>query len=279
MDNNTLTSLTGVKVGHSTQIDKLTGCTVVLFDKPYPVAYKSYGGAPGLFNVEMLKNGKSFFRRHGLFIAGGSLSGLMSASNIMQRMIDDGIGFKENKIVNPSISGAVVFDLGTNVGQYDPTYGSEAYDNVSSDPVISGNVGAGTGTAVGKFQRVLTGTKNGGMKAGVGSAKIDLGNGVIVTAMSVVNALGNIINPDGTILAGNRDESKKFKTFEDTTDFVTSNSMNTTITIVGINIDLGSRENYERVAHMASTGHARAINPVNTSVDGDPVFVFSTEAN
>ena len=82
MDNTTLTSLTGVKVGHSTHLDKLTGCTVILFDKPYPVAYKAYGGAPGTFNTDLLRNGMSFYRRQGLFIAGGSLTGLMRLTTL-----------------------------------------------------------------------------------------------------------------------------------------------------------------------------------------------------
>jgi L-aminopeptidase/D-esterase-like protein len=275
--NNTITALKGVKVGHSTHPDKLTGCTVVIFDSPYPVAYKSFGGAPGTFNTDALQNGKSFNRMQGLFIAGGSLTGLMSASYIMQSMIEKGIGSKVGKIINPSISGAVVFDLGTQIGQYDPKYGKEALDNISSNPVINGNVGAGTGTSVGKFQYMQNGTKNAGMKAGVGSSRIDLGNGIIVCALSVVNALGNIIKPDGSVLAGNRDDQKKFKKFEDTTDFVTSINANTTISIVGINVDLKSRENYEHIAHFGSLGQVKAIDPVHTSVDGDTVFVFSTE--
>ncbi len=275
--NKTLTSLSGVKVGHSTYLDKLTGCTFVLFDKPYPVSYSSHGGAPGTFHSEILGNGKTFNRRFGLFIAGGSLSGLMSATPIMQEMIKREIGFKIGKAINSEISGAIVFDLGTQIEQYDPEYGREAFQNLSAAPVESGNVGAGTGTAVGKFQYLEKGTKNGGMKAGVGSGKVDLGGGIIVCALSVVNAVGNVIKPDGSILAGNRDEKKKFKTFEDTTTFATSDVSNTTITIVGTNADLRTRENYERVAHIASHGHVRAINPVHTSVDGDTIFVFSTE--
>ncbi len=283
MDNQTLTALKTVKVGHSTHLDKLTGCTVVLFDKPFPVAYKSYGGAPGTFNTDMLQNGKSFNRFNGLFIAGGSYTGLMSASEIMKWMIENKIGHKDSKIIssdadfiNPGITGAIVFDLGTRIAQFDPIYGREAAENATYDPVQNGNVGAGTGTAVGKFQFLEKGTKNGGMKAGVGSARINIGKEGMVCTLSVVNALGNIINPDGSILAGNRDENKKFKDFEDTTEFVT-NGTNTTITIVGTNVDLKTRENYERIAHMASQGQIRAIDPVNTSVDGDTVFVFSTE--
>ncbi len=275
--NNTLTALRGVKVGQSTHLDKLTGCTLVMFDQSFPVAYKSYGGAAGTFNTDLLRNGLSFNRRWGLFVAGGSMTGLMSASEIMQRMIENKMGAKSEAIYNPNISGAIVFDLGTRIGQYDPKYGTEAFDNLSDKPVESGNVGAGTGTVVGKFQYVEKGTKNGGMKAGVGSARINLGNGIIICALSVVNALGNVVNPDGTILAGNRDENKKFKVFEDTTTFVTGDKMNTTISIVGINVDLKTRENYERIAHFGSQGQIRAINPVNTSIDGDTVFVFSNE--
>ncbi len=275
--NQTLTALKGVKVGHSTHLDKLTGCTFVLFDGFFPTAYKAYGGAPGTFNTDIIQNGKTFYHKEGLFIAGGSLTGLMSASEIMQAMIDNGIGSKDARIINPSISGAIVFDLGTHIDQYDPKYGREAFDNLSSDAVKGGNVGAGTGTAVGKFQYVEKGVKNGGMKAGVGSARVDVGGGAIVCALSVVNALGNVVRPDGSILAGNRDENMKFKKFENTTDFVTANQTNTTISIVGMNVDLKTRENYERVAHVASHGQVRAINPVHTSIDGDTVFVFSNE--
>ena len=92
MQNKTLTALKGVKVGHSTHLDKLTGCTLVVFDGWYPTAYKSYGGSPGTFNTEILNNGMSFYRSNGIFVAGGSLTGLMSASDIMQAMIENKIG-------------------------------------------------------------------------------------------------------------------------------------------------------------------------------------------
>lgn len=276
-ENNTLTALKGVRVGHSTHTDKLTGCTFVSFSKEYPVAYKSYGGAPGTYATENLNNGMSFATRNGLFIAGGSLNGLTSATGMIQRMVDKGMGYKVGQSFMPAISGAVVWDLGVEIAQFDSIYGKEAVDNLSSKPVENGNVGAGTGTSVGKFQYLKNGTKNGAMKAGVGSARIDLGNGIIVCALSVVNALGNVISGDGTILAGNRDDQNKFKTFENTTTFVTNKKMNTTISIVGINVDLKSRENYEKIAHFGSLGQVRAIYPIHTSIDGDTVFAFSTE--
>jgi L-aminopeptidase/D-esterase-like protein len=276
-DNQTLTALTGVKVGHSTQMDKLTGCTVVAFDRDLPVAYTAYGGASSTFNTDLLRNGKSYFRRHGLFIAGGCLPGLMSASAIMERMIEDRVGDRSANIINPSISGAIVYDLGTRIAQFHADYGREAYDNASDQPVLNGNVGAGTGTTVGKFHYLEEGRTFPGMKAGIGSARVDLGNGVMVCALSVVNAVGNIVLPNGTILAGNRGENKPILTYEEIDDITTEDTMNTTISIVGINVDLHTRENYERIAHLASHGHVRAIYPVHTSIDGDVVFVFSTE--
>lgn len=275
--NNTLTALKGVRVGHSTHLDKLTGCTVIMFNGWYPTAYKSYGGDPGTFNTEILNSGCSFYNSNGIFIAGGSLTGLMSASDIMQAMIENRIGSKDANIINPVLRGAIVFDLGCYLGQYDPKYGREAFKNLSTKPVANGNVGAGTGTAVGGFQYLERGKKNGKMKAGVGSSRVNLGNGIMVCGLSVVNALGNVVKPDGSILAGNRDENKKFKVFEDTTDFVTKSGTNTTISVIGINVDLKNRENYERVAHIASHGQVRAIYPAHTSVDGDTVFVFSTK--
>ena len=102
--NNTLTALKGVRVGHSTHIDKLTGCTVVLFDNPMPVSYKSYGGAVGTFNTEGLRSDKTDYNERGIFIAGGSMQGLMSASEIMKCMIKDGNGLKVGKVINPSIT-------------------------------------------------------------------------------------------------------------------------------------------------------------------------------
>ncbi|MBP9718871.1 MAG: P1 family peptidase [Candidatus Levybacteria bacterium] len=275
--NNTLTALKGIKVGHSTRLDKLTGCTFISFDKELPVAYKSYGGAPGTYATENLNNGMSFASRDGLFIAGGSLNGLTCAAGIVERLVEKKQGYKIGNSLMPAISGAIVWDLGVEIAQFQSSYGKEAVDNLSDKPVENGNVGAGTGTAVGKFQYLELGKSNPAMKAGVGSARIDLGNGIIVCALSVVNALGNVINPDGTVLAGNRNEKEGFTTFEEVTEFVTTKKSNTTISVVGINVDLKSRENYERIAHFGTQGQVRAISPVQTSVDGDTVFVFSTE--
>ncbi len=284
MTNTTVTALTGVRVGHSTHLDVLTGCTVIVFGERTPVAYQSYGGTAGAFNTEGLRAGKTMYMVDAIFIAGGSSSGLMAASPIMECLRRDGHGTKlgpEGKVVNPSITGAVIHDQGANLAEFDPEYGAEAYRAATSAPVPSGNVGAGTGATVGKFRWLGGGAKTGAMKAGVGSARVDLGNGIVVCALSVVNAIGNVVLPDGAVLAGNRAEGGGWETFEALSEFLTtapprSDRSNTTISVVGINVDLGGTEHYERVAHLATHGQVRAINPVHTSGDGDTVFVFST---
>ena len=90
--NNTLTALKGVKVGHSTHLDKLTGTTVVLFENDSPMAYKSYGGDPGTFNTDALRNGRSDNRVHAIFISGGSWAGLTAGGKNLEGLIKS-IGF------------------------------------------------------------------------------------------------------------------------------------------------------------------------------------------
>ena len=80
MDNKTLTAIKGVKVGHATALDNLTGCTVVLFEKDYPVAHTSNGGTPRTYDTTTLEQGKSFYRKHALFIADGAHLGLETAT-------------------------------------------------------------------------------------------------------------------------------------------------------------------------------------------------------
>ncbi|MEK9176226.1 MAG: P1 family peptidase [Patescibacteria group bacterium] len=277
--NKTLTALKGVKVGHSTHLDKLTGTTVVVFDKELPLVFKSYGGSNGTFNTDAFSNGKRDNRANAIFISGGSWTGLQAGGEIMKRLIEKNIGYKTFKIINPNLAGAIVFDLGVRIDKFNPAFGREAVDNASLKEVLRGNVGAGTGTSVGKFKYYKSGKIFAGMKSGVGCGFVKLKNGGIVTAMTVVNAVGNIMLPNGEILAGNRtlNGKNKFLKFKELMEFNTPNKSNTTISIIGTNINLRTRENYERVAHLASIGHARAIDPINTSLDGDTIFVFSTE--
>ncbi len=278
MANDTLTAIAGVRVGHSTHLDKLTGCTAIMFDQRMSVGFVAYGGGAGGYNTEGLRGGKTQYQQDGIFIAGGSSTGMLAAAAITESLRADGRGFRSGPngtVVNPSLTGAAIYDLGMSVAPFQGEYGAEAYRAASYDPVPGGNVGAGTGASVGKFLWLNQGAQLGAMKGGVGSARVDVGGGIIVTALSVVNAVGNVVLPDGQVLAGNRDGIGGYKYYEDVVHTVTRPLQNTTITVVGINVDLGATEHYAAVAHRASHGQVRAIDPVHTSGDGDSVFVFS----
>jgi L-aminopeptidase/D-esterase-like protein len=276
--NNTLTALKGVKVGHATHLDKLTGCTVVVFDKPLPVAYIANGGTPRTYDTTILDSGKSYYKKHALYISDGAHMGLETASYIAQVLRERKIGYKIGKNIIPSIAGACLLSIGPFIGKFNPEIGIEATQNISDLPVQSGNIGAGTGASVGKFS-FNPGEISMAMKSGLGSAKIELGNRAIICALTAVNAMGNIIGYDGQIIVGNRNDTDKpkFRTFDNYCDFLTGKISNTTISIVGTNIKLHTKEDLRKIAEIASHGHIRAINPVNTSLDGDTVFVFSTD--
>lgn len=277
MENNTLTALHGVNVGHATHLDKLQGVTVVTFDTPYPVAYKANGGTSRLYDNQILNDGKSYPLKYAIFISDGSLKGLETGVEVIKALREKGIGWRIEKSLIPSITGATVQSLGMKLSDFEPNYGYEAVKHASKEPVKGGNVGAGTGVSVGKFSW----TKDGkclAMKTGLGSSRINLPNNVTVCALTVVNALGNVIGADGQILAGNRndEETKKFRKFEGFSDLLSAKS-NTTISIVGTNAKINTQEDLRKIAEIATHGQVRAINPVNTSIDGDTVFVFSTQ--
>jgi len=281
--NRSLTALSGVRVGHATHADKLTGCTAIVFDESFSASVKAYGGGAGGFNLEGLRAGHTDYGVRGIFIAGGSSTGLLAGAGMVEAMRLDRNGTRsgpDGSIINPSVAGAAIYDLGMEIAPFGADYGREAYVNATTDPVSGGNVGAGTGASVGKYRWLDLGAANPAMKGGVGSARVDLGGGIVVCALSVVNAVGNVVLPGGQVLAGNRDEHGGFESYEALTEFLTradagSSEHNTTISVVGINVDLGALEHYEKVAHFATHGQVRAINPVHTAGDGDTVFVFS----
>jgi len=276
--NKSLTALPDVNVGHSTHLDKLQGCTVVVFDKPYPVAYKANGGTARIYDSNIMDDGKSYPRKHAIYISDGGHAGLETAAEIAQALREKGIGWNIEKSIIPSLTGGIVMTLGLKTSEFSTKYGYEAVQNISKDEVRTGNVGAGTGSSVGKFSWTKEG-KCLGMKSGIGSSRLDLGNGVMVAVLTVVNALGNIVNNDGSILAGNRNDEtdKPFRMFEGFSNFLTEKDTNTTISIVGTNLKIDNQEDLRRIATIATHGQVRAVNPINTSIDGDTVFVFTTE--
>mgnify|MGYP003345628609 CR=1 FL=1 len=191
-----------------------------------------------------------------------------------------GIGFKTGAAIVPLVPGAILYDLGIGKRTVRPSREmGEAAASVASDKAVTeGAVGVGTGATVGK----MLGIKN-AMKSGLGSWTVELGGrnqGVMVSALVVVNALGDIIDPaTGKIIAGTRTapDSMEFangaRIMKDSSasGFVASN---TTLVAVATNAALTKVE-ATKVAQLAQLGVGRTINPVNTMSDGDIAIALS----
>ena len=148
--------------------------------------------------------------------------------------------------------------------------GYQACLNATDEPVAMGAVGAGTGATVGKAPGVTS------SPGGVGSACMRLDSGLIVAAIMVVNALGNVVHPrTGEILAGGKENGDFVDITERLLDANLVQGTNTTIGVVATNATLSPAE-VHRVAEMAHDGMARAIRPAHTMFDGDTLFALAT---
>ena len=120
-------------------------------------------------------------------------------------------------------------------------------------------------------------------KGGLGSASTCLPNGIVVAALAVVNAFGNVSVPrTGRVLAGVReiDADGRCTGFADPVALLAAGegpqfaTSNTTLAVVATNGRLGKAA-ITKVAQQAQTGLARAIRPAHTTIDGDTVFALS----
>jgi L-aminopeptidase/D-esterase-like protein len=285
----TLTDVPGIEVGHAQDEEALTGCTVILCRHGAVAGVDQRGGAPGTRETDLLKPVNFVEHVHAVLLTGGSAFGLEAAGGVVRYLEERGIGFNVGVARVPIVPAAVIFDLalGRADRRPDATMGYRAAAAASRQPVAEGNVGAGCGASVGK----ILGMKQ-AMKAGVGSAAVRLSGGIVVGALMVVNAFGDVIDPrTGRIVAGAR--STRFGPvqvgepggFVDTLElmktglgrtllqFVTRS--NTVIGVVATNARLSKAE-ATRMAQMAQDGVARSIRPAHTMLDGDTLFALST---
>jgi L-aminopeptidase/D-esterase-like protein len=217
---------------------------------------------------------------HGVVFSGGSAFGLESASGVRRFLEHKGVGFKTGAGPVPIVVGAILFDLGFGKKGVRPTreMAETAAAAASDRAVVEGAVGAGTGATVGK----ILGMTN-AMKSGVGSWTVTLEGqnaGVMVSALAVVNALGDVRDPaTGKIVAGARKASGSMD-FADSARLMKSmgptgfTRENTTLVVVATNATL-SKVEATKLAQLGQLGVARAINPVNTMSDGDLVVAMS----
>src|ERR1700681_1544346 len=275
-----LTDIPGILVGHASDYDGLTGCTVVLCEQGAVAGGDIRGSATGVDEWDVLSPMHVTPRIHGVVFSGGSAFGLESASGVRRVLEHKGVGFKTGAGPVPIVVGAILYDLGLGKKSVRPTreMAERAAATADDKAVVEGAVGAGTGATVGK----ILGIKQ-AMKSGVGSWTVTLEGqnaGVIVSALAVVNALGDVRDPaTGRIVAGARKTA-------DSADFADSARLmksmgptgftreNTTLVVVATNAALTKVE-ATKLAQLGQLGVARAINPVNTMSDGDLVVAMS----
>lgn len=274
--NNSITDIPGILVGHADDRSAGTGCTVVLCEKGAVAGVDVRGGAPGTRETDCLDPVNAVPVIHAVYLGGGSAFGLDGAGGVMRHLESRGIGFDVGVGRVPIVPGAVLFDLdvGDPRGRPDAAMGELACRNAGIS-VLPGNVGAGTGAAVGRAAGVSL-----LMKGGVGTSSIAAGE-LCVGALAVVNCYGDVRDPDtGEILAGTLNLARDG--FADTVSLLSRGprclspfmATSTTLAVVATNARLSKAE-ATRVAIMAQDGLARSIFPVHTPFDGDTVFALS----
>ncbi len=279
---NAITDVPGIRVGHATDREAMTGCTVVLCPKDGAVGgVDQRGGAPGTRETDLLRPMHLVERVHAMLLAGGSAFGLEAAGGVVRWLEERDIGFDTGVAKVPIVPAAVLFDL--DVGRADvrpdAAMGYAACEAAGDGPLAEGSVGAGTGCTVGQVLGPGRATKS-----GLGTASVDLGGGLVVGAIVAVNAFGEVVDPrTGDILAGARAlNGDRFagtlatmKAMADTGAPGFAGQGHTVIGIVATNAKL-SKEGVNKVAQMAHDGLARAVRPAHTLFDGDTLFALAT---
>jgi L-aminopeptidase/D-esterase-like protein len=273
-----LTRVPGIKVGHFTLAERPTGCTVVLTEGGAVAGADVRGGAPGTREIDLLSPFATVEKVHAIVLSGGSAFGLDAASGAVRYLEERGIGYDVTVAKVPIVPAAILFDLGVG-GRPDIRPGADcgyrAAKSANDGPVPQGSVGAGAGATVGK----LAGPAR-SMKGGIGTASIELPNGLVVAALIAVNSVGDVIDPaTGDIVAGARSEDGS--SFADARKLLRLSrppggrpGENTTIGVVATNARL-TKAQATKVAQMAHDGLARAIYPAHTPSDGDTLFALS----
>jgi L-aminopeptidase/D-esterase-like protein len=267
----------GLRVGHATDVDGLTGCTVALTDTPAVGGIEIRGWAAGVHGLEFLDARHLVTTLDGVVLAGGSAFGLEAIWGVMQYLEERGVGFRTSQTAVPHVAGAIIYDLGlgNSTARPDRAMGYRAAAAARPGPVAEGNVGAGTGASVGKLNGLACATKG-----GLGCAVTER-DGVHVGAIMVVNAVGDVRDHEiGRLIAGSRD-APDGRRLIDTAAALAAGAprpvfrpTNTTIGLVAATAALDKAQ-AGRLAQLAMEGYRRALSPPHLDTDGDALFALS----
>lgn len=265
----------GLRVGHWTDVDAGTGLTVFLPPNGAVVAAETRGQSPGTLNETLLGPGGARTRADAIVLTGGSAFGMVAAAHLVEVLAREGIGRATPVAVIPRVGAAVVFDLGVGRAAWPPPEAAEqAYAaSVPSGEEALGSVGVGTGVTVGNAR-----FGDGVTKGGFGRASRRTAQGATVAAWAVVNAVGNVVDAQGAVLAGLRIGDR----YADVVDVLADDpaplvepGTATTLVVVATDARLDKLDTW-RLARAAHGGVARAVWPSATGLDGDTCFAVTT---
>ena len=272
-----ITDVAGIRVGHYTDTAGITGCTVVLCEQGAVGGVDVSGAAPGTRETELLRPGNLVDKVQAVVLSGGSAFGLDAAGGVMKYLEERGAGHQTSVRPVPIVPAAIIFDLaiGDSGGRPGAEAGYQACLAASDGRVGQGSVGAGTGATVGKCLGMENATKG-----GLGMVSRELADGVVVAALMVVNAFGDVIDSEtGKTIAGPRRPDGEG--FLSTATLMTEGrvgrqvlSSNTVLGVVVTNAGL-SKSQAGKLAGMAQVGVARSVDPCRTMYDGDVMFALS----
>jgi len=279
--NDSITCVPGLRVGHSQDVQALTGCTVLLTPDGAVAAMAVLGSAPGTRQTDSLRPGHLVSRIHGLCLTGGSGFGLRACDGVTKVLVEQNVGLTIGEVIVPIVPGAVIFDMRVGTATWpDATMGEnatrQALSERGSTSVEQGCVGAGTGATVGKlFGPALA------CKSGLGTAGCIRADGLAVGALAVVNAFGDVRDPEShRILAGLRrtpdsaelaDTGAVLRRGDAPNLMLGAKPESTTLAVVATNARLDSVQ-AAKIASMASGALHACLSPAATHVDGDIVF-------
>ena len=272
-----ITDVPGIEVGHASDFEALTGCTVILCGEGMVGGGEVRGMAAGTRGVEALSPFHLVDRVQGVLLAGGSAFGLDALGGVMAYLEERGRGFDVGITTVPIVPAAVIFDLylGDHRVRPDREMGYRACCNASAGSVAEGSVGAGTGASVGK----LFGIRR-AMKGGLGTASVTGPQGVVVGALAVVNSFGDVVDPQtGRILAGARLSESGAELANSALQMRQGvvreefREQNTTLGVIATDASFSKLE-ANRIARMAHDALARVLSPAHTLFDGDAIFVL-----
>lgn len=257
----TLTSVAGIRVGHWTDPDARTGCTVVVLPEPNVAFAEVRGAAPATRELGLLQAGMTVQQVQAIVLTGGSAFGLSAADGVMTGLEADGRGYPTRGGNVPIVPAAALFDLAVGDGSVrpGPDEGRSAYAAASDRPVEGGAVGAGTGAMVAKW-------RGEGRPGGLGSAAVRAGDAT-VAAIAAVNATGDVFAVDGESLTGGTPVPPQRPAEPPVGE-------NTTLLLVATDAAL-SRDGLSRLCVRGHDALGACLRPAHTAFDGDICFAVS----